>query len=318
MGLAERLGQVSGASAAQVAGVEVNVEHRLGAREQFKRDVHARLVERLGSQLYSADLDRAALQDAVFDVIQEAVKGDEESLSSTERSRLVQEIIDDILGLGPLEPLLRDSSITEIMVNGYDHVYVERRGRIEPTNVRFVNERHLREIIDRIVSRVGRRVDEASPMVDARLPDGSRVNAVIRPVAVDGSSLTIRKFAREIMGVEDLVALGTVTPKSLQFLRDCVVGRRNILISGGTGSGKTTTLNVLSSFIPEDQRIVTIEDAAELQLEQPHVVRLESRPANIEGAGAISIRDLVSGFAAGGGHRRPQPLAGLRDRRRQR
>ncbi|MEK9663935.1 MAG: CpaF family protein, partial [Candidatus Nanopelagicales bacterium] len=244
-------------------------------------------------QLYSADLDRAALQDAVFDVIQEAVKGDEESLSSTERSRLVQEIIDDILGLGPLEPLLRDSSITEIMVNGYDHVYVERRGRIEPTNVRFVNERHLREIIDRIVSRVGRRVDEASPMVDARLPDGSRVNAVIRPVAVDGSSLTIRKFAREIMGVEDLVALGTVTPKSLQFLRDCVVGRRNILISGGTGSGKTTTLNVLSSFIPEDQRIVTIEDAAELQLEQPHVVRLESRPANIEGAGAISIRDLV-------------------------
>lgn len=293
MGLAERLGQVSGASAAQVAGVEVNVEHRLGAREQFKRDVHARLVERLGSQLYSADLDRAALQDAVFDVIQEAVKGDEESLSSTERSRLVQEIIDDILGLGPLEPLLRDSSITEIMVNGYDHVYVERRGRIEPTNVRFVNERHLREIIDRIVSRVGRRVDEASPMVDARLPDGSRVNAVIRPVAVDGSSLTIRKFAREIMGVEDLVALGTVTPKSLQFLRDCVVGRRNILISGGTGSGKTTTLNVLSSFIPEDQRIVTIEDAAELQLEQPHVVRLESRPANIEGAGAISIRDLV-------------------------
>ncbi len=221
------------------------------------------------------------------------MKGDEESLSSTERSRLVQEIIDDILGLGPLEPLLRDSSITEIMVNGYDHVYVERRGRIEPTNVRFVNERHLREIIDRIVSRVGRRVDEASPMVDARLPDGSRVNAVIRPVAVDGSSLTIRKFAREIMGVEDLVALGTVTPKSLQFLRDCVVGRRNILISGGTGSGKTTTLNVLSSFIPEDQRIVTIEDAAELQLEQPHVVRLESRPANIEGAGAISIRDLV-------------------------
>ncbi|MEK9810434.1 MAG: ATPase, T2SS/T4P/T4SS family, partial [Candidatus Nanopelagicales bacterium] len=277
MGLAERLGQVAGASAAQVAGVEANIEHRLGAREQFKRDVHGRLVERLGSQLYSADLDRAALQDAVFDVIQEAVKGDEESLSSTERSRLVQEIIDDILGLGPLEPLLRDSSITEIMVNGYDHVYVERRGRIEPTNVRFVNERHLREIIDRIVSRVGRRVDEASPMVDARLPDGSRVNAVIRPVAVDGSSLTIRKFAREIMGVEDLVALGTVTPKSLQFLRDCVVGRRNILISGGTGSGKTTTLNVLSSFIPEDQRIVTIEDAAELQLEQPHVVRLESR-----------------------------------------
>lgn len=293
MGLAERLGQYTGASAARAAGVEADPDARLSDRERFKRDIHARLVDNLGAQLYSADVDRTVLQDAVFDVIQDVVERDEATMSTSERSRLVQEIIDDILGLGPLEPLLRDPEITEIMVNGFDKVYIERFGRIEPTRTRFASERHLREIIDRIVARVGRRVDESSPMVDARLPDGSRVNAVIRPVSVDGSSLTIRKFAKEIMGVADLLSNGTLSPKATDFLRDCVVGRRNILISGGTGSGKTTTLNVLSSFIPVDQRIVTIEDAAELQLEQPHVVRLESRPPNIEGAGEITVRDLV-------------------------
>jgi len=205
----------------------------------------------------------------------------------------VQEVIDDVLGNGPLEPFLRDPDVTEIMVNGYDTIYVEKFGRIHPTSLRFADEAHLRQTIDRIVSRVGRRVDEASPMVDARLPDGSRVNAVIPPISIDGASLTIRKFSKEPFDASDLISMGTLTRPAVDFLRGCVRGKLNLLISGGTGSGKTTTLNVLSSFIPSDERIITIEDAAELQLSQPHVLRLESRPANVEGAGLITIRDLV-------------------------
>jgi pilus assembly protein CpaF len=206
---------------------------------------------------------------------------------------LVQEIIDELLGHGPLEPLLRDDEVTEIMVNRWDQVWVERHGKLFESRSSFEGEDHLRRTIDRIVGRVGRRIDESSPMVDARLPDGSRVNAVVPPISLDGATLTIRKFAKEFFRADHLVSLGTFSPASMQLVEACVRGRLNVLISGGTGSGKTTTLNVLSSFIPGDERIITIEDAAELQLHQPHVVRLESRPTNIEGQGLVTIRDLV-------------------------
>ena len=293
MSLADRLGQVTGTTAARVAGVERPAEEQFDVREQYKRQVHAKLVDRLGARLYSSELDRDALSDTVFEVLQEILPSQRVDLSSSDRSRIVQEIIDDTLGLGPLEPLLRDRSVTEVMVNSFDAIYVEKNGVIESVGARFASERHLREIIDRIVSQVGRRVDESSPMVDARLPDGSRVNAIIKPIAVDGSSLTIRKFSKEAMSVRDLISFGTLTSESVRFLDACVRGRRNILISGGTGSGKTTTLNIISSFIPDNERVITIEDAVELQLKQRHVIRLESRPPNIEGVGGITIRELV-------------------------
>ena len=217
---------------------------------------------------------------------------DETPLTVADRARIAQEIADDILGHGPIEPYLRDPDITEIMVNGRHHLRRARRAHLPGR--RHVHRRgHLRRVIDKIVARVGRRVDESSPMVDARLPDGSRVNAVIPPLALDGSLLTIRKFATDPYKVEDLVGFGTLTRPVADFLDRCVRGRLNILVTGGTGAGKTTTLNVLSSFIPDDERIVTIEDAAELQLHQEHVLRLESRPPNIEGRGEVTIRDLV-------------------------
>ena len=286
MGLAERLSQVS---TTPVGGDIASVDENIA----LKRSVHEKLVNSIGQQLYSGQLDPKELQDRVFEAIQAVIDESGRPLSPDDRARIVQEIIDAVLGNGPLEPLLRDPEVTEIMVNRYDLIYVERAGKIHPTTLRFSSEKHLREIIDRIVSRIGRRVDEASPMVDARLPDGSRVNAVVPPIAIDGSSLTIRKFSKEPFTVDDLVAMGTLTEAAVDVLRACVRGRLNILISGGTGSGKTTTLNVMSSFIPDDERIITIEDAAELRLSQPHVVRLEARPANVEGAGAVSIRDLV-------------------------
>ena len=206
---------------------------------------------------------------------------------------ITQEISDDILGYGPIEPFLRDGEVSEVMVNGPDSIWVERKGKLTPVKAQFTDERHLRRTIDKIVSRIGRRVDESSPMVDARLPDGSRVNAVVPPLAVDGSALTIRKFSTDPLTVNDLIKFGSLSPQTASFLEACVRGRLNVIVSGGTGSGKTTTLNVLSSFIPSDERIVTVEDAAELQLKQEHVVRLESRPSNIEGKGEVTIRDLV-------------------------
>ncbi len=220
---------------------------------------------------------------------------DEEGLALTraERVRMLEQITDEIIGLGPIEPLLRDETVTEIMVNGPRQVYVERAGRLELTNVVFQNDEHVMRIIDRIISPIGRRIDEASPMVDARLTDGSRVNAIIPPLSLIGPVITIRKFSATPFTVDDLIRFGTATPEMFDFLRACVEARLNIFVSGGTGSGKTTTLNVLSSFIPADERIVTVEDAAELQLRQEHVVTLESRPPNIEGRGAIAIRDLV-------------------------
>src|SRR6187401_3049757 len=220
---------------------------------------------------------------------------DEEGLALTraERVRMLEQITDEIIGLGPLEPLLRDESITEVMVNGPRQVYIERSGKLELTNVVFQNDDHVMRIIDRIIAPIGRRVDESSPMVDARLTDGSRVNAIIPPLSLVGPVVTIRKFSASPFTVEDLIRFGTATADMFDFLRACVEARLNVFVSGGTGSGKTTTLNVLSSFIPNDERIVTIEDAAELQLRQHHVVQMEARPSNIEGKGAITIRDLV-------------------------
>lgn len=209
------------------------------------------------------------------------------------RGRFIEELMHDIVGLGPLEPLLADPDITEIMVNGPDKVYVEIRGKIEATDIKFRDNAHVMNVINRIVSSVGRRIDEASPMVDARLADGSRVNAVIPPVSLSGPTITIRKFSKHPLGVSDLIRFSSVSPQMMAFLEACVKSRMNIIVSGGTGSGKTTLLSVLSGFIPENERIVTIEDAAELRLQQRHVITLESRPANIEGAGAITIRDLV-------------------------
>ena len=214
-------------------------------------------------------------------------------LSRSERQRLFEQIVAEILGYGPIEPLLADETITEIMVNGAKNVYIERKGKIERVNASFESDEHLMRIIDRIVAPLGRRIDESSPYVDARLPDGSRVNAIIPPLSLIGPVLTIRKFARTPFTVENLIDFGTITPEAIEFLKACVIARLNVVVSGGTGSGKTTFLNVLSGFIPNDERIITVENAAELQLRQEHVVTLESRPPNIEGKGEVSIRDLV-------------------------
>ncbi len=271
---------------------------RGGASEQERLDelkgyVHAELVKQLGPHLYAADVDQADLESRVRQVLADVLSRQERPISNADRTRITQEISDDILGYGPIEPFLRDADVTEVMVNGFDQIYLEKEGRLQPVKAQFSDEAHLRRTIDKIVSRIGRRVDESSPMVDARLPDGSRVNAVIPPLAIDGSCLTIRKFATDPLTVHNLIDVGSLSDKTADFLDACVRGRLNIIVSGGTGAGKTTTLNVLSSFIPNDERIVTIEDAAELQLKQDHVVRLESRPNNIEGKGAVTIRDLV-------------------------
>lgn len=253
----------------------------------------AALYERMGTRITDAGLDESELQKYVKEELRAIVEEDEIPLTAPERHRLVQEIIDDVLGLGPLQKFLNDAAVSEIMVNGPDKVYVERDGKLSLTNARFSSEEHLRRIIERIVTKVGRRIDESSPMVDARLSDGSRVNAIIPPLAVNGSSLTIRKFGQVPLTVDNLISFGTLSPEMAELLQACVRARLNILVSGGTGTGKTTLLNVLSSFLPADERIVTIEDAVELQLQQEHVVRLESRPRNIEGKGEISIRELV-------------------------
>ena len=261
--------------------------------EELKQTVHAELLKQLGPKLYAADMDANELDRQVRNVLSDVLARQDKPLSNSDRMHITQEISDDILGYGPIEPFLRDGEVSEVMVNGADSIWVERKGRLTPVKAQFTDEKHLRRTIDKIVSRIGRRVDESSPMVDARLPDGSRVNAVIPPLAVDGSALTIRKFSTDPLTVDDLIKFGSLSAQTAAFLDACVRGRLNIIVSGGTGSGKTTTLNVLSSFIPADERIVTVEDAAELQLKQEHVVRLESRPSNIEGKGEVTIRDLV-------------------------
>ena len=259
---------------------------------QLKTSIHHAVIAKIGPRLFGSESSED-ITDQVMRAVSEQLALDRTPLTRDERKRLVREIADDILGYGPLEPLLRDDSITEIMVNGHDRIYVERSGKLEAHKTSFVDDAHLLRIIDKIVSQIGRRIDEASPMVDARLPDGSRVNAIIPPLSLRGPTLTIRKFSRDPYTMDDLINFGSISSRGAQFLAACVKGQLNILVAGGTGTGKTTLLNALSSFIPGDERIVTIEDAAELQLQQDHVITLESRPANIEGQGEIRIRELV-------------------------
>ena len=258
----------------------------------FKAKVHEALFKRLGTRLFEATSE-AEMQSLVLAEISSLMDARESALSSEERQLFVRDIARDVMGLGPIEQFLEDDTVSEVMINGGDNIYVERAGILERTNARFISEEHLRRVIERIVSSVGRRVDESSPMVDARLADGSRVNAIVPPLSLDGSILTIRKFAKDPFTVDDLVAMGTLTDTVASLLESTVDGGLNILVSGGTVTGKTTLLNVLSSFIPSTERIVTIEDAVELQLHQEHVVRLEARPPNTEGNGQITIRDLV-------------------------
>ena len=259
---------------------------------ELKTRIHHACIATLGAELFKRE-STGDLNERVTRAVTEQLVLDRTPLTREERRQIIREITDDILGYGPLEPLLRDDSVTEVMVNAYDRIYVERLGKIERTPVAFADNSHLLRIIDKIVSQVGRRVDEASPMVDARLPDGSRVNAIIPPLALKGPTLTIRKFSRDPYTMNDLISFGSISPKAAQFLASCVKGKLNVLISGGTGTGKTTTLNAMSAFIPGDERILTIEDAAELQLQQEHVITLESRPPNIEGSGEVRIRELV-------------------------
>jgi pilus assembly protein CpaF len=262
------------------------------AYQQVKADLHRKILDRLDLEKLGRTPSNAAREEVLL-LIRTTVNSEAVPLSFAEREQLAQEILNEIFGLGPLEPLLKDPTISDILVNRYDRVYVERAGKLEPTGLSFKDDAHLMQIIDRIVSRVGRRVDESSPMVDARLPDGSRVNAIIPPLAIDGPCLSIRRFGRDPITARNMIENKSLTESMLELLSAMVKGRLNLLISGGTGAGKTTLLNVLSGFIPNSERIVTIEDAAELQMKQEHVVRLETRPPNIEGKGAVRQRQLV-------------------------
>jgi pilus assembly protein CpaF len=300
MGLAKRLGQADSEKAKSFPDIEqlsseLNPHFETPDEEDLdlKNQVLETLIQSIGQQLYSGQVEEKVLEQNVYEAIASVIAASQKSLTSYDRAELAQNIVDEILGLGPLQTLLRDPDITEVMVNRFDRIFYEKKGKLVQTDLRFSSEEHLRRTIERIVGQVGRRIDESSPMVDARLHDGSRVIAVVPPISLDGSSLTIRKFSQDPFTIKDLIAMGTITIEAAELLEKCVAGKFNILISGGTGSGKTTTLNVLSSYIGKTERIITIEDAAELQLSQPHVVRLESRPDNTEGQGKISIRDLV-------------------------
>jgi pilus assembly protein CpaF len=288
MGLSERLRRGTPASVPPAgAAADAAPEFR-----ELKGELHRRLVDRLDLKA----LERLAperVREELRALLVGMVAGGAVPLNQFERDRLIQEILDDVTGLGPLEPLLADPGVNDILVNACSTVYVERGGKLELTPVRFDSNDHLMQVITRIVSRVGRRVDETSPMVDARLADGSRVNAIVPPLALDGPVLSIRRFGRTPLRFRDLLTLGSVTAEALSFLAACVRAKLNVLVSGGTGTGKTTMLNAISAFIPESERVVTIEDSAELQLQQPHVVRLETRPPNVEGKGEIVARDLV-------------------------
>ena len=301
MSLYERLNEVQGGGAgdaasggnpAAAAPAATGAPAANGVQE-LRRRVHGRLIDELGSMLYDSDMPEAELNKLVYTKLEQAVAEERVPLSAADKQRLIESIANDVLGYGPIEPLLNDESVTEIMVNGPNSVYVERAGKAGLAPVKFLDEDHLRRVIEKIVAQVGRRIDESSPLCDARLPDGSRVNAVIPPLAIGGPFLTIRKFSKDPLGIEDLIGFGTLTPAAARFLQACIIGKLNVIISGGTGSGKTTTLNVMSSFIPEGERVITIEDAKELQLRQDHVLCMESRPANVEGKGEVSIRDLV-------------------------
>lgn len=259
----------------------------------MKQRAATALFERMGARFNDASVTEQELRSTAKDELTRIIDAEQVPLTPEERTRLVRDVADDVLGYGPLQRLLDDPSVTEIMVNRMDQIYVERKGKLKLTESRFSSEEHLRKVIERIVSKVGRRIDESSPLVDARLEDGSRVNAVIPPLSVGGSSLTIRKFSKVPLTVRNLIDFGTLTPEMAELLDACVKAKLNIIVSGGTGTGKTTLLNVLSSFLPGDERIVTIEDAVELQIQQQHVVRLESRPPNTEGKGEVTIRELL-------------------------
>ena len=275
------------------AGTAVAAPRRDPIMDELRQRIHSHLIEELGPILYDNRLSGDELRRRVQEQLLAILGQERAPLSAADKAQLIQEVSDDILGYGPIEKLLGDENVSEVMVNGPDFVYVERGGKVERDGTTFVDADHLRRVIDKIVSAVGRRVDESTPMVDARLPDGSRVNAVIPPLAIGGPFLTIRKFSKDPLQVDDLIRFGSLNAASARFLQACVVGKLNVIVSGGTGSGKTTLLNVLSSFIPSNERIVTIEDAKELQLQQDHVLCLESRPPNVEGRGEVSIRDLV-------------------------
>jgi pilus assembly protein CpaF len=301
MGLFTRNGPATPTAPAPAAAPPVHVagppapppssEHQLYF-QQMKARIHQQLVARLDVQNLRS-LPPDVVRQEVRLLIKELCQSEKGLLSSSEQEKLMDEVMDETFGLGPLETLLKDTEITDILINRYDRIYVERRGRLEPVDVQFRDNAHLRQIIDRIVAQVGRRIDEISPMVDARLADGSRVNAIIPPLALDGPAMSIRRFGAKPLQPEDLVRYNSIPTQVLEFLAAACSARCNVLISGGTGSGKTTLLNCLSRYIPHEERIITIEDAAELQLQQPHVVRLETRPPNIEGKGEVTQRDLV-------------------------
>jgi len=264
---------------------------------ELKIQIHKRVIEELDNEAMQADSqdedDAKKLKETIDIIVNDMLDQEAAYIPRADRTKIISEIIDEVIGLGPITPLLDDSTVSEVMVNSPNQVYIERNGKLVLTEVTFRDNEHVMHIIEKIVAPIGRRVDESSPMVDARLPDGSRVNAIIPPLALKGPSITIRKFSKDPLKIEDLIRFGSLTPEMAKFLEVCVKGRLNIVVSGGTGSGKTTTLNVLSSFIPNDERIVTCEDAAEIQLRQEHVITLETRPPNIEGKGAVTIRDLV-------------------------
>ena len=296
MKLSDRIKQAQEEQPAEVEARQATATQRIQKGDplaEFKRQVQQALFSKLGPQALDPTLSEGRLKRMVIDQLEGLIAEGGAPLTPAERERIAADISRDILGYGPVEPFLADPEVTEVMVNGTDSIYIERGGRLHRTKDRFLTEEHLRRVIDRIVSRIGRRIDESSPMVDARLLDGSRVNAVIPPLAVDGPLLTIRKFSKDPYQADDLIQFGTLTQQIADLMRSCVEGRLNILITGGTGTGKTTLLNVFSGFIQDDHRIVTIEDAVELQLHQDHVARLEYRPPNIEGKGEVAIRDLV-------------------------
>jgi pilus assembly protein CpaF len=276
-----------------VAARAFTTASRVDPVTQLRRNAQETLFARIGSRLYDASLSQDQLRTIVVSELNIIISENDVAFTDEERSRLVHAVTEDVLGYGPIQEYLDDASVTEIMVNSTESIYIERHGKIEDSGNRFYSADHLRRLIERIAAQVGRRIDEASPMVDARLPDGSRINAVIAPLAVDGPVLTVRKFARHALTIDDLVDMGAMTRQLADFLEACVKGKVSIVVSGGTGTGKTTMLNALSSFIPEDERIISIEDSVELQLQQRHRIRLESRPANIEGKGLVGIRELV-------------------------
>lgn len=291
MGLLEKMEQQRQGQKEKVPDEGKRESHYVDIHEDLKNRVHQEVINEINdSKIESVGRDNTV---EILKILEDVMAVEAEHINNRDRTKMTEELLNEIIGYGPLEKLLSDPDITEIMVNGYDRIYIEKKGKIQLSGVVFRDDQHVMNVIDRIVSSVGRHIDESSPMVDARLQDGSRVNVVIPPLSLVGPVITIRKFSKTPITVEQLMEFGSISKKMVAFLEACVKGKLNIIVSGGTGSGKTTMLNVLSSFIPDNERIITIEDSAELQLLQDHVITLESRPANLEGRGKVSIRELV-------------------------